>query len=214
MSYETSIDMSDFLDVIKDRRSIRKYKQELVPQEVFQRILETVIYAPSAHNAQPWRFIIMTELERKEALAKAMADVWLDELKRDNVPKNVMRKALANSIKRFTSAPMIIICCLTMEDMDAYPDEERKNCERDLAVQSLAAAIQNLLLAAHSEGLGACWFCAPIFCKTVIRQVLKIPETVEPQALITVGYPAEKPAFPERYSLGTVAFHNQWGNPL
>ena len=60
-------------------------------------------------------------------------------------------------------------------------------------MQSLGAAMQNLLLAAHAKGLGACWFCAPGFCKETVRAVLKIPDEVEPQALIAMGYPAEKP---------------------
>ena len=206
--------MSYLLDVIKQRRSIRKYKKEPVPQEVIQRIIETAVYAPSAHNAQPWRFIVMADQGHKEALAGTMGRVWLAELERDRIPKNVAQKAVDASVKRFASSPVLVLCCLTMEDMDAYLDEERRRNERDLAVQSVAAAIQNLLLAAHSEGLGACWFCAPLFCKTAVRQVLKIPDNVEPQALVTLGYPAEKHAPPERHSLETVAFLNWWGNPL
>jgi F420 biosynthesis protein FbiB-like protein len=206
--------MSDFLDVLKQRRSIRKYRKEPVSQEVAQRIIETAICAPSAHNAQPWRFIIISDQGQKEALADAMGRVWLAELERDHKPKTVAQKAVNASVKRFTSAPMLVMCCLAMEGMDAYPDEERQRNERDLAVQSLAASIQNLLLAAHCEGLGACWFCAPAFCKTAVRKTLKIPDNVEPQALVTLGYPAEKPVSPERYPSDKVAFFNSWGNQL
>jgi coenzyme F420-0:L-glutamate ligase/coenzyme F420-1:gamma-L-glutamate ligase len=214
LRYETLIAMSDFLEVIKQRRSIRKYKKDPIPQEVIHRILEAAVYAPSAHNAQPWRFIVVTDQGQKEGLADAMANVWLAELERDHIPKNVVQKALEASIRRFTSAPLLVLCCFTMDDMDTYPDVERQRNERDLAVQSLAASIQNLLLAAHSKGLGACWFCAPAFCKTAVRQTLKIPCSVEPQALITLGYPAEKPVSPERYPSDTVAFFNSWGIPL
>ena len=62
-----------------------------------------------------------------------------------------------------------------------------KKSERDLAVQSLGAAIQNMLLVARANGLGTCWFCPPIFCKKTIRRISKIPEDVETQALITLG---------------------------
>ena len=206
--------MPDFLDVLKQRRSIRKYRKEPVSLDVAKRIVETAIYAPSAHNAQPWRFVVLTDQAQKEALARVMAQVWLAELNRDRIPKKVVQNAIDNSIKRFTTAPLLVLCCLTMEDMDTYLDEERQRNERDLAVQSLAASIQNLLLAAHAEGLGACWYCAPAFCKTAVKQTLKIPDNVEPQALITLGYPAETMASPERHPLGKVVFLNSWGNPL
>ena len=61
-----------------------------------------------------------------------------------------------------------------------------------MAVQSVALACQNLLLAAHAHGLGACWMCAPLFVPELVRDTLDLPQTWEPQALITLGYPAEE----------------------
>ena len=58
-----------------------------------------------------------------------------------------------------------------------------------MAVQSVAMAVQNLLLAAHAEGLGACWMCAPLFCAEIVCRALDLPADWEPQALITLGYP-------------------------
>ena len=78
-----------------------------------------------------------------------------------------------------------------MEGLHEVPDVERQETERDLAVESLGAGLQNLLLAAHAKGLGACWFCAPAFCKETVRKVLKIPGELSPQRLIALGYPAE-----------------------
>ena len=105
MHHETMVVMSYLLDVIKQRRSIRKYKKEPVPQEVVQRIIETAVYAPSAHNAQPWRFVVITDQGQKEALAGAMGRVWLAELERDHIPKNVAQKAVDASVKRFATVP-------------------------------------------------------------------------------------------------------------
>ena len=85
--------------------------------------------------------------------------------------------------------------------MDRYPDEKRSQAEHIMAVQSVAAAIQNILLAVHAEGLGACWCCAPLFCQEAVRRVLKLPPTLEPQALITIGPPAESPPPPSRHPL-------------
>jgi len=98
--------------------------------------------------------------------------------------------------------------------MDKYSDIRRQEYEHIMAVQSLAAAIQNMLLMAHSEGLGACWFCAPLFCQDVVRKVLRIPDDVEPMALITLGYPSERPKSPFRKPIEEIAYKNYWGERL
>jgi coenzyme F420-0:L-glutamate ligase / coenzyme F420-1:gamma-L-glutamate ligase len=206
--------MFSFIDEIKSRRSIRKYNKTLVPRETLRALIETAVYAPSAHNAQPWRFIALTEPEDKEDLANAMGQVWLKELEANQIPQDVRWHTVDRSVSRFSSAPALIVACLSMENMDQYPDAERQRAERDLAVQSLGAAVQTLLLAAHAEGLGACWYCAPSFCKPVVRKALDIPAEVEPQALITVGYPDEKPQAPPRKPLGDYAYAGLWGKLL
>jgi coenzyme F420-0:L-glutamate ligase/coenzyme F420-1:gamma-L-glutamate ligase len=94
--------------------------------------------------------------------------------------------------------------------MRKFPDDMSRRSERDLAVQSLGAAIQNMLLVANVEGLGACWFSAPSFCKETVRKVLEIPENVEPQALIAIGYPDEKVDVPKRRLLSDYCFGDSW----
>ncbi|HYA77761.1 MAG TPA: nitroreductase family protein, partial [Verrucomicrobiae bacterium] len=64
----------------------------------------------------------------------------------------------------------------------------------------------------HAEGLGACWYCAPAFCRETVRKVLGIPADAEPQALITMGYPAEAPIVPNKKQLGDFCFKNKWGS--
>ncbi|MBX7253900.1 MAG: nitroreductase family protein, partial [Candidatus Promineofilum sp.] len=92
---------------------------------------------------------------------------------------------------RISSAPALVLLCLTLADMDAYLDARRSGHEATMAVQSAAMAGQNLLLAAHALGLGACWLCAPLFCAGVVRRTLDLPADWQPQGLITLGYPAE-----------------------
>ncbi len=208
------IRMSDITEVLRQRRSIRRYTQEHVPTEVIRKILESASYAPSAHNAQPWRFIVITDAEQKETLANAMAQVWFKELEDEHVPKNTRWATVNASVERFTSAPVLILACFSMEDMDEYPDADRQEIERDLAVQSLSAAIQNLLLAACEKGLGGCWYCAPDFCQPAVIEAMGMPFDVEPLALIALGYPAEMPKPPERRPVEDFAFLNQWGNPI
>ncbi|MEM2896240.1 MAG: nitroreductase family protein [Candidatus Bathyarchaeia archaeon] len=199
-------------EILKERRSIRKYLPKDVPKEIILKLLEASRWAPSAHNAQPWRFIIIDKAEVKRKLAEEMANSWIKDLRRDKVPTETQKDLVKASIEQFTKAPLLIVSCLTMEDMDEYPDRKRQEAESLMAVQSLAAAIENMLLAAWMEGLGACWFCAPLFCQEVVKKVLKIPKSVEVQALITLGYPDEKPNPPPRKPLDELIHFNYWGN--
>lgn len=206
--------MAHVIDAIKTRRSVRVYSPRKIPLSVLQQVLEAASWAPSAHNAQPWRFIVLTGEAEKQALAEAMANAWMADLAKQCVSPQVRENLCKASVERFTRAPMLIIACVTMEDMDRYVDEPRQRVERDLAVQSLGAAVQNLLLAAHACGLGACWYCAPAFCMETVRKLLMIPEEVEPQALITLGYPAEKPRAPRRKQLHSYSYRDCWGGKL
>jgi coenzyme F420-0:L-glutamate ligase / coenzyme F420-1:gamma-L-glutamate ligase len=206
--------MPDLSNLLRQRRSIRHFEEKSVPLEIIWKLLETASFAPSAHNAQPWRFIILTQDEAKCHLADAMGEVWLEELKKDGVPQRTREDFVRASAERFSTAPILVLACLTLEDMDKYPDERRQEFERDLAVQSLAAAVQTLLLAAHDEGLGSCWYCSPVFCKDAVKEALAIPDGVEPQALITIGYPAESPRPPERIIVEDFASLEKWDQPF
>lgn len=206
--------MSNTKIALKERRSIRKYSQQPIPTKILLEILEAAAWAPSAHNAQPWRFIILTKPENKLSLARAMAKPWLQDLKSDGISFKIRTTLAQTSIERFANAPALVLACLTMKGMLKYPNSKRQKSERDLAVQSLGAAIQNLLLAAHGEQLGASWYCAPAFCKEAVKRELKIPREVEPQALIAIGYPAEKPNPPMRKPLGAFVFSECWGMKL
>jgi coenzyme F420-0:L-glutamate ligase / coenzyme F420-1:gamma-L-glutamate ligase len=75
----------------------------------------------------------------------------------------------------------VLVVWLTMEEMDAYSDAARARAEFLIAVQSTAMAAQNLMLAAHSEGLGSCWMCAPLFCPEVVRTTLNLLQQWEPR---------------------------------
>lgn len=201
--------MSHVLDAIKERRSIRKYQAHPVPKKTIEEVLVSAGWAPSAHNAQPWRFVVLADALVKRELAEAMAESWTVDIAKYRL--NIEPEKFKFRVERFATAPVLVLACLTMGGMDNFCDEKRQKCERDLAMQSLAAALENMLLAAHAKGLGACWFCAPGFCKETVRKVLKIPDEVEPEALIAMGYPAEKPPMPQKKSLDEYCFKDKWG---
>lgn len=183
---------TQFMPFVTSRRSIRRYRPEPVPEEIIRELLAAATYAPSAHNRQPWRFAVIQVQETKERLAAAMGARLRTDLQADGVAPERIEQDAGRSYQRITNAPLLILVCLTMADMDSYPDPRRQQHERTMATQSVAMAGQNLLLAAHAHGLGACWMCAPLFCPDVVRQALALPPEWEPQGLITLGYPAEE----------------------
>ena len=177
-------------DAIRARRSIRRYTDQPVDRATIDAALEVATHAPSAHNRQPWRFAVVTSPEAKERLASAMgARLRADRLADGDSP-DVVEVDVSRSRARITAAPAVLLACLTMSDMDRYPDARRGDAERIMAIQCVAAAIQNFLLAAHALGLGAGWMCAPLFAPSEARAALDLPDDWEPQALITLGHPA------------------------
>ncbi len=180
------------LDIIRLRRSIRRYRADAVPDSEVMRLLEAARWAPSAHNRQPWRFAVLRSAASRQKLAKAMGERLAADLRGDGVPADVIKQDVERSYQRITGAAVAIVLCLSMADMDQYPDQERQLAERVMAIQSVAMAGQNLLLMASASGLGACWMCAPLFCADMVSDVLGLAPDWEPQALITVGYPAQQ----------------------
>jgi F420 biosynthesis protein FbiB-like protein len=113
------------------------------------------------------------------------------DLEADGVAPEAIEADVSRSYRRITSAPVLVALCLSMADMDVYPDERRSRDERIMAVQSAAMAGGNFLLAAHEAGLATCWMCAPLFVPDIVRVELSLPPDWEPQALLTLGYADE-----------------------
>jgi coenzyme F420-0:L-glutamate ligase/coenzyme F420-1:gamma-L-glutamate ligase len=130
----------------------------------------------------------VTDLSVKARLADAMTEDFEHDLLRDGVPPEKIQAQIKRSKDRLTSAPVVILLCLDMSEMDTYPDEKRQQAERMMAVQSGAAAGLQLLLAAHAEGLGGVWVCSPLFTQETIKKTLDLPQTWEPQGMFYVGY--------------------------
>ena len=172
------------------RRMIRRYTSQEIAPAIIDDLIEAAIRAPSPHNRQPWRFAIVSGATRY-SLAGAMGNQLRSDLTRDGVPPDAIERDTGRSYQRITSAPAAILACMSMRDMDMYPDERRNTAERWMAGQAVAAAIENILLRATELGIGACWMCAPLFCQAVVRETLSLPDDWEPQALITLGYAAD-----------------------
>lgn len=184
---------------------MRRFTPAGVPRPVIERILETGARAPSAHNRQPWRFAVLTSPPAITRLADSLAADLCRDLAADGTPPDQIEKDASRSRERITSAPLVIVLCLTMADMDAYPDARRQRAEFRMALQSVALAGGQLLLAAHAEGLAGVWVCAPLFAPETVRDTLHLPGGWEPQGMLLIGYPAAKPKERDRKSTHEIA---------
>jgi F420 biosynthesis protein FbiB-like protein len=199
------------METIRGRRSVKKrFLEKPVTDNVLKRILEAATWAPSAHNSQPWGFVAIRDNAMKKKLAENMAFVWRRDFDRDSTPIDEREMRIAVSIDRISNAPLLLVVCLLTQHLSKYANERKWKCEHTMAVQSVAAAIQNLLLAAHDLNLGSCWMCAPLFCQDTVRETLGIPEYAEPQALITLGYFEGSIEAPPRKPLTEIAHTNRW----
>ena len=187
-------------DTLYTRRSIRRYTDRPVPPELIDQLLDAATRAPSLHNSQPWRFAVITASNVKAQLADRMGERLRADRLRANDHLEEIDRDVARSRQRITSAPVAIVVCLSTINLD-------DQYERLMAVQSVAASIENLLLAAHEAGLGACWMAAPLYCPDVVRDVLQLPDDWESQALITIGYPADEGKRRERVDFRDITIY-------
>jgi nitroreductase len=173
-------------NIIKKRRSVRKYLKKDVPDNLLEKIFEAAKYAPSTGNYQPWEFIVVKNEETKKDLTMAAYNQnWMLE------------------------APIFIVACINMRLAAAVYGERGA---RLYGVQSVAAAIENILLTAESLDLATCWIGA--FSEVVIARLLECPEYVRPCAIITLGYPAEEPRVPPKQSIQEFVHIEKFGETL
>ena len=190
------------LDTIHGRRSVRRISRRgCVPRTSWSGYSKPP--APSPHGRQPWRFAVLRREETKERLARAMGEEWRANLEMDGQSAEIVEKRLEGSRRRLLEAPVLVLICLYLEDLDAYPDAERQRGETTMAVQSLGAAAQNALLAAYDSGLDAGWMCAPLFCPERVVEALGLDPNLVPHALLTLGYADGDPRSAARTDLST-----------
>jgi nitroreductase len=162
----------NILDIIKNRRSVRDFTDQQIPESVTDVLIEALRWAPSAGNLQSRKFYFVFNENIRNMLARA-------GLKHDFV----------SFIAR---APLIIVACADHRISSRYG-------ERGLhlyCIQDTAASIQNLLLAAHDLGLGTCWVGA--FKEEKAKEILDLPDNLRPVVIVPVGYPARTPKAPDR----------------
>jgi nitroreductase len=166
----------EFFEVIKNRKSIRSFKRQALPQEVINQLIDAAKAAPSAGNAQPWAFVLATQQKTKQVLAQAAFNQkWLEE-----------------------AAAVFVVCADMKRAEESYGERGRTL----YCIQDTAAAVENILLAATALGLGGCWMGA--FHEDEVRSIINAPSEMRPVALVPVGYPNESPRARSRRPAGEV----------
>jgi coenzyme F420-0:L-glutamate ligase / coenzyme F420-1:gamma-L-glutamate ligase len=176
-------------DFLAARRSIRAFEDRPVDRATLDELVEAAALAPAPHHSRPWRWCTVDTDAGKAALADGMGARWRADLERDGESAARIEELVDASHVKLTIAPALLLGCLTWEGLDRYPDNDRKQAEWGMAVLSLGASVENLMLAAADAGLASCWVAAPIFCPDAARDALGLPNEWSPQALVLVGHP-------------------------
>jgi coenzyme F420-0:L-glutamate ligase / coenzyme F420-1:gamma-L-glutamate ligase len=174
---------------IEERRSIRAFRPETVARAELDRVVEAACLAPAPHHSRPWRWVIVDTPDAKASLAHGMGARWRADLEADGVSTARIDELVSASHIKLTGAPALVVGCLTWEGLDRYPDEARQRAEWGMALLSLGAAVENLMLAATDAGLASCWVAAPIFCPEEARDALALEPEWLPHALVLIGRP-------------------------
>ncbi|MCS7233578.1 MAG: nitroreductase family protein [Synergistetes bacterium] len=208
-----------FFQVVYERRSVRDYTPEKVSEEDLRFILECARWAPSGENAQPWRFIIVRDEEGKKFLAdvskKASGRRFTGEFLSKHMQERfkglqdeqkklaAFKKLTSGDVSGFVSQGDLILMVIGRKDVWDLPYDT-------------SAAIENILLAVASLGLGACWVIAPcidVRDEEKVRTYFEIPEDYKVISIISIGKPARMPNPRPRLALKDIVFSEKFGKP-
>ena len=204
-----SSDMS-LMEALSTNRAIRRFRPEPVPDEAIERVLDAAIRAPTGGNRQNWRFLVV----RDPALRAQVGDLYGQSFHEVYTPERIRQANNAQTARVLRSAvyladhmgdepPVLILACL--ESTPGAPPANRT------AGSSIYPAVQNLMLAARSLGLGTCLTTLHARREAEIKALLSIPDHVDTYALIPLGYPATGFGPVTRQPVAAVTFHDRWG---
>jgi len=215
--------MGDIIDVITSRKSIRRYKPDPIPDEMIDKILEAARWAPTGENYQPWRFIVIRDPETKNKIGDlarlgsgSRMTAWhcmgetqkrFEKIKDPVKKAEVLRFMYSGEVSAFAKqAPLVIAVIGTL--MEGSVD----------VPYDLSAAVENMLLEAHSLGLGACWVHGPVASTrdaAKFKKILKIPTGMGEYkviAYVAFGWPAEERKHPRpKKSLEDMVYWEEFG---
>lgn len=179
------------LTEIEKRRSIRKYSNQDIADELLKQLLESARYAPSGSNTQPWKFLIVRDKLTKEKIVAA-----------------------DNNQNWMLDAPVFIVCAADISSRIKTTDLStnlNENCalpELKLIIRDTSIAIEHIILEAQHLGLGTCW--TAWFTQSAIKKAVNAPDNFYICAVLTIGYAAEQPAMRPRKNISKFVFYEDW----
>ncbi|MFE7744499.1 coenzyme F420-0:L-glutamate ligase [Nocardia sp. NPDC057455] len=173
------------------RRSIRQFSDAPVDPERIRSAVSVALTAPAPHHTRPVRFVWLRTPELRTRLLQAMAEKWRADLTADGVaPERIERRVARGRI--LFDAPEVIIPFCVPDGAHDYPDERRRADERTMFTVAVGAAVQGLLVALATEGIGSCWIGSTIFAPEVAREVLGLAGDWSPLGAVAIGHPLEE----------------------
>ena len=204
----------DLFDAITGRMSIRRFKQAPVSDEDIRKILEAGRLAPSANNTQPWSFLVIKDKETLKKMAAAVREM-VDRMipyAEDETQAQRLAAYKGTYYTFFENAPVVI--AVFMEGYDAgtdkllarmgYPAEDIKRLRPLPGLQSVAAAIEHMLLSIHALGYGSCWMTGPLVAQEAFEKLLGYGKEKFIAALLPIGVPDEHPQARPRKPLDAI----------
>ena len=181
---------------ISDRRTVRNFATEQVPNTVIEKAIEAAITAPAPHHSRPWRFLILDfhdgqQQVKRMALLDAMAHVWQRDLQAEGKSEGEVIKRIARG-DILRTAPCVVIPFMDLASgAHTYPETGgRNNSERDMFLVAGGAAVENFLISISGQGYGSAWISSTLFCPDTVRAQLSLPESFVPLGAIAIGVPA------------------------
>ncbi len=192
---------------LKKRRSYKlPFSTQNVDKKSIEECIEIARWAPSAHNGQFWRYIILERDKIRESLISKMNEKLKFDLQKDGKSEEFIKLKVEKTKNNFLNSPFLILLCMDTSDLEKYPDSKRRKNEFLLGIQSISSSAIYLLLSLEMEKLAACWYCAPLFAENIIKTHLKLPENYIPVAFFTVGYPIKSVKAPKRKKLKEIIY--------
>ncbi|WP_058854527.1 coenzyme F420-0:L-glutamate ligase [Nocardia jinanensis] len=173
------------------RRSVRAFAPDPVDPEQVRRSVAVALTAPAPHHTRPVRFVWLRDRDRRQALLDAMAGKWRADLAADGLEPDRIERRVHRGRLLF-DAPEVIIPFCVPDGAHDYPDEHRRDAERTMFTVAVGAAVQGLLVALATEGLGSCWIGSTIFAPEVTREVLGLDSEWVPLGAVAIGHPTEE----------------------
>jgi nitroreductase len=194
------------LEGINSLRSVRKFKPDPVPEGRLKIILESASKAASGSNSQPWEFVVVRDPKVKARLKEPMLRTWLERLGGSGMSRHMsdVYDEATDMLQNTDRVPVIIYCCV---------DLDRVSKSEEVRYASIYPAVQNLMLAAHSQGLATCLTVhgsTPTRGEQEVKGILGIPDHVKIACLVYLGYPAVRLGRPKRKPVERSTHYDRW----